>query len=717
MSKLFIIATLLLLAIMDSPAQYLQWEYLDLPAGTIRWQPHGPRNRNVATGILRLPDGVILASTIDRQVFRSNDAGLSWTRSDTGFGPRTYEYVVPFRLYRGPSGDIYCGGDGLFRSTDQGVTWERLSLGNSSLWGKWVISMMELPTGELLVGAYPDYVRRSTDRGQTWERITSNIPRESSPVHGLSRDSSGVLFLGADYGAFRSTDKGKTWTSILDGLKPWKWFWYHSVAPDGSILTGGYQEPGVFRSTDHGVTWTLVSVHTEDGQGMHIMAVDRAGTVYGTKGDPESGQGSSYRSTDDGVTFSKFSEYVIRGIQFLPGDTILAALDGDGIRQSFDGGSTWKLVRTRAMEVPVTALGFDDEGRLYSGSTDGVRASEDSTRRWLPVGRGIPAGRVHAIATAPGGVLAGADSGLFRTMDTARTWNKISFGDTSAVTALFSSGGVVLAGTRDGHVYRSGDVDTWTRLDVQTSNAVGALLRTPGNVYVAASGNGLYVSPDGSTWSRVDGDTMGVINALSFDSLRVVYAGTSKGLYLTLDNGASWVRANPESDIVVTHLSAGRWAGVLAATTKGFYYHRTYKPLWRRIEESPRDWAPTAMVTGMVHHLWAGSADGGVHHAHARGFEPADVSTEAGGFEQLPTFEPNPLRGVGSLVLRCTSSGLYSVVATDVLGRVIEVLHDKWLAVGEHRIEFDGRKLPSGSLFLRVSGPDCYATVPVLNHH
>ncbi|HEX5965822.1 MAG TPA: hypothetical protein VFY51_07810, partial [Pyrinomonadaceae bacterium] len=120
---------------------------------------------------------------------------------------------------------------------------------------------------------------------------------------------------------------------------------------------------------------------------------------------------------------------------------------------------------------------------------------------------------VHMVDADSGqpGFLAATNNGLYRTLDPAKGWQKLSYG--------------------------SGDPRT---------TCIATTERQPGTIWVGTPQSGVLVSRDnGKTWRSVDGVPRDVpINVIAQDPARPdrVYVGTKQALFMSHDGGATWSR-------------------------------------------------------------------------------------------------------------------------------------------------------------------------------
>ena len=150
---------------------------------------------------------------------------VSKNRSTSSFG-----HIVAVSESPLAEGLIYVGtDDGLVQVTeDGGATWraiESLPGVPDTSFVHDVEASVHDPDGVFAVvnnfkrGDFRPYVLRSEDRGQSWTAITEGLP-ENSPSFSIVQDhvEPGLLFLGAEFGAFVSVNGGESWMEFSNGL-------------------------------------------------------------------------------------------------------------------------------------------------------------------------------------------------------------------------------------------------------------------------------------------------------------------------------------------------------------------------------------------------------------------------------------------------------------------------------------------------------------------
>lgn len=166
----------------------------------------------------------------------------------------------------------------------------------------------------------------STDAGLTWQ------PRSllgAADFHVLHAAHGRIYGYDSTGGAVRVSADGITW-EIRSRFALWDMA-VSPTAPDRLLTT---TERGLQRSEDGGRTWTVLNTPTLGllawATGETVWAVAPAGVVY------QSVDGGNEWTARGGVQGSPQALLVV-------GDILYVAVEGQGVLQSEDGGTTWRL--------------------------------------------------------------------------------------------------------------------------------------------------------------------------------------------------------------------------------------------------------------------------------------------------------------------------------------------------------------------------------------
>jgi photosystem II stability/assembly factor-like uncharacterized protein len=289
------------------------------------------------------------------------------------------------------------------------------------------------------------------------------------------------------------------------------------------------------------------------------------GTVFvGTSGN------GVFRSTDGGNHWSQASQ----GID-LPYVTAMASSPITGaffvaaaffsqppvskVYTSVDGGNSWSVLTQPS--AAVTSFAFEGSSTMYLGldSGGGVLKSTDGTH-FNPANTGLNNQAVAALLTDPlesGSVwLAGPSATLFKSTDSAGTWNVSNSGLTGNIKCLAKDPTTVnrvLAGSTNGLFVSTNDGGSWAPFTPSPNLAnIDAVVFTGGNpatLFLATGGGGMArLAPGDSSWSTVNnGLANNELTAVAVDvsNSSLLYAGDIFfGMAFTLNSGASWTPSN-----------------------------------------------------------------------------------------------------------------------------------------------------------------------------
>jgi hypothetical protein len=130
--------------------------------------------------------GHLYAGDIDAVVYRSTNAGATWTQILDGMSTISDILVTQ-------NGFIFVSlqsffNPGVLRSTDNGISWQNVL---PSVVAGWFAVNSE---GHIFLSTYNSYVYRSVDGGSTWQQLRTGMT--TSGTQGIAVNDSGVVFVG-----------------------------------------------------------------------------------------------------------------------------------------------------------------------------------------------------------------------------------------------------------------------------------------------------------------------------------------------------------------------------------------------------------------------------------------------------------------------------------------------------------------------------------------
>jgi photosystem II stability/assembly factor-like uncharacterized protein len=489
--------------------------------------------------------------------FRSTDGGVTWKESKD----LSSEAIHAMTQSKDDPNILYVGAaTGVWMSKNSGEDWQRIE---STSMPRNVNSMAVDPrnTSTIYAGTvWRPY--KSTDSGKSWRLIKDGMI-DDSDVFAMTVDPRNAdhIIASACSGIYESFSGGSKWAKIQgipsQSRRTRDIVQHPSVA--GTIYAGTTE--GFWMSTNGGKSWAMTTPRTLEinSIAVHPEAPNRVfiGTNnYGVMVSNDGGR--NFTPTNDNFT-SRFTYSITPDLtqpNRLYATTQNTATSGGFFFTSNDGGRTW--VQAKSLDVvrtsPFSVLqDRTDPNKIYLGTNVGIYISTDRGVTWtliappkskkparkVPAKKGAATAKKAAPAPAPAvtaagptvvpvltekvrvlaftedgknGILAGTDSGLYRTYDIAKGWEKLPFGEGVSPSVFV----------------------------IHASSLI------PGTIYVGTATSGVLVSnDDGKTWEKTNGAPDGIpVSSIAVDAKRpnYIYVGTIQSLYLSRDGGRTWQR-------------------------------------------------------------------------------------------------------------------------------------------------------------------------------
>jgi hypothetical protein len=416
-------------------------------AQTSVWVTHGPVGGNIHCLVADPSNPSRLYAGTDRGVFRTEDAGASWSFSGAGM-PQAQVQTIAIDSTAG--GTLYAGtvtptgvaSLGIFKSVDGGATWTAINAGLiDPLFG---ISPVDIETlaivpGQpttILAGSRFSEIFKSTDSGATWQPQTiggSQLGLEVS-AFGFDPTHTSTVYAASTLGLLRSTDSGETWT-IYGNLNVGLFALVVDPTSPTTLYGGNVDGAGILKSTDGGVNWLAANqglpvIQSSGGTSSPVvlsLALDpaRPSTLYaGTYGNGlfvSTNSGASWSPADAGMR-----DAFVTSLEPISETTLYAGTLGGGVYESSDGAATWTL-QSGDLDLSLVAAVAGDPGSpdtLFAAAFDGVQKSTDGGLSWRRLENGFPVAPAAALAIGAGGQLFAGTSGagLLQSSDGGEAW-------------------------------------------------------------------------------------------------------------------------------------------------------------------------------------------------------------------------------------------------------------------------------------------------------
>lgn len=461
----------------------------------------------------------------DKQVYKSTDAGATWTGKDVGEGTgqdvdelvMTPEGFSPAAIY------ARSGESRIYKSTDRGETWRQIGMDLSFP----IVDLTVSPIDPDVVYAAhyePDAeFYKTTDGGETWSRqATSGLP--PGPLSDMVISSATEMIAGSAEGVFMSEDGARTWGFSSHGMI--STFIEDIAVVPGSSDTVYATVQGDFplaKSTDAGVSWHYLDSGPVD---LSAVACDPLNpkTVWIGEGYQHGYDYFVYKSIDEGVSWAAINcVHLTNGgtnktmairIRENNSDAILVGAQKEPgfLARSIDGGQNWDGIMTRVFAL---ALDPNDPDIAYWGSQERGQVFRHRNIWQESVGSfdiiAPDFGDVRDIAVDSNStVFVAAEDGLWQWLgaNADPDWEKLAGLPSDDITALAvdrtTTPDTLYAGTKDEGVF-------FSRFDQNQWTALGFPIPTP-SIHRLALGSGpqkrLYAGTTArGVWSRAIADT------------------------------------------------------------------------------------------------------------------------------------------------------------------------------------------------------------------
>jgi hypothetical protein len=484
-----------------------------------------------------------------KNILRSTDFGLSWTKLN--FGPDPRQIAVSSDgsvVYATKMSD-----NKLYYSTDQGVNWLTKTM---PLTTPFRVSVSSNGSKILLTNSSNYYLYYSSDSGSTWSTITNALAGRGYAQ--ISDDGARLVYYtttatGGDATVGVSTDAGANWTvnTIATG--------YTILSNNAGLLcnsscssmvswSGGNNK--VYSSSNYGATWVaktnLPSSSPYDMDASADLSVLLASF-------PMSKPVVSINGGTSWVNSNGNNNYWTNGLVDSTGAKMfLAGMYEAGLEYSTNSGVSWSEVMYNTNRY-YNDIAASNNGTSLLASVDSAYTfySTNSGSSWskLPVDNTSHSWTGVGVSSNGTKMAAAQRYYLWYSGNSGSTWAKsVNYNNYWKDVKVSGDGTKIVAGLYTGGVYVfSGGVSSPAVANgIGTANLWNFAISDNGSKMIAIKDNASvwYSSDSGSNWTQASFPVSTNINKveISGDGQRAVIASNS-GVYFSANSGATWVKS------------------------------------------------------------------------------------------------------------------------------------------------------------------------------
>lgn len=458
---------------------------------------------------------MILVGTING-VWISTDAGDNFKKIDSPTMPVNIDSLA---IDPRNNTTIYAGTWWrAYKTTDGGKSWRLIKNGMIDDSDVFAIIIDQKNPNHVVASACSG-IYESYNGGELWKKI-QGIPSQSRRTRDILQNPGkpGTFYAATTEGFWMTSDGGRTWALTTQKNLEINSITVHPTEPLKVFI--GTNNYGIMVSNDGGKNFVQTNESFTSRLTYTITAdVERSNRLYATTQNTATGGGFVFTSNNGGQTWeqnksldvTRISPFSLLQDSTNPNTMYLGT--NVGVFRSIDRGNNWiQLTAPKPVKKKVVTTKKKTAAKTTAKTTTTTTPATTPTEPAL-----IPAltEKVKVLAnTGDGknGILAGTDTGLYRTYDVTKGWEKISFGP-GVDTSIF---------------------------------VISVSPHFPGTIWVGTAVSGVIVTQDdGKTWRKLDGIPQNVpISSISVNPNKpeLMYVGTAQTLYLSKDGGRSWTR-------------------------------------------------------------------------------------------------------------------------------------------------------------------------------
>jgi len=362
----------------------------------------------------------------------------------------------------------------------------------------------------------------------------------------------------------------------------------------------------------------------------------------------------------------------------------------------------------------------ESNGILYlAHGSHGVYKSIDSAATWQLISNGLTtnqAKNVYQLLIKEDTIYAATVDGIYKSINAGNSWTKKSNGINIGPGAIyeftesiFEYNNTLFTGAWSG-IYRSGDdAENWLATNVSGfATGPGYFVNHNGTLFAARENINFpygYVSTDdGLTWNDLTTISFPVITFLSEQGK--LWAGTIHGVWLSTDNGTTWEHRSSGLSLDPYNSSIIRINGKLVTSLKfggsAVFFSTDEGMNWQEISDGLPFLNTIDKLVVFDDKIYAATSDGLWQRDTLEivtALEEKNHLPES--FKLFPNY-PNPFNPTTNIRYSIGDRRFVSLRVYDLLGKEIATLVNEEKLAGEYTVEWDASSLSSGLYFYQL---------------
>ncbi|MFL6375117.1 MAG: VPS10 domain-containing protein [Pyrinomonadaceae bacterium] len=540
--------------------------------GGLTWKASKELRTSAIHAMTQSPNdpNILTVGTLDG-VWISKNSGESWEKVTSPTMPVNIDSLAmdprnPNTLYAGTWWRAY-------KSTDTGKNWHLIKDGMIDDSDVFAVTLDPRNPDHIVASACSG-IYESQNAGERWAKI-QGIPSQSRRTRDLVQHPSmpGVIYAGTTEGFWMTANGGKSWSLTTQRDLEVNSIAVHPDAPNRVFL--GTNNYGVLVSNDGGRNFSPSNGNFTSRFTYSVTPdVQQPNRLYAATHNTATGGGFFFISNDGGTNWIQARGLDIQRVrvftvkQDAANPNRMFVGTNVGIFSSTDRGMSWTqmLPPPAPKRAPVTRRATTTKAPVKKAAVTPAAATPPNVDHV-----GAITDKVQVIEILPsGGLLAGTDKGLYRSLDTTKGWDRLPFGDglntnVFAVHVNAQRAGTIWVGTATSGVIVSRDGGhSWTKTNGAVDNVpVSSVMsdpKRPDYIYVGTTQT-FYVSRDnGQSWSRRGGHlplgnfTSILVNPINTDEILLSSAlDTDGGIFISTDAGQNWKRVDGKDQHLASH--------------------------------------------------------------------------------------------------------------------------------------------------------------------